>query len=92
MKHAVARRIVSTLVLCVAAIAAAGCGGTGLCVSTGGSPEECHEGWDESECQDWNSRQVNGATWTFYGSGTCAEQGFSAKCPDGTYVHDASSC
>jgi hypothetical protein len=87
-----ARRGPGVAVLLLLLTLASGCGGGGLCVSTGGHPEECHEGWTQSECQDWNTTGVNGASWTFYGTGTCVGRGFRVKCPGGSYVYDASDC
>ena len=90
MKRTTRCLLVSGVLALVAA--GSGCGGSGLCVSTGGRPEECHEGWSEAECQDWQTKKVNGATWRYYGSGTCQARGFTARCANGTYVYSFSDC
>lgn len=69
-------------------LAVTGCGGgTGACVGSGGalSSPECKPDWDESECDDWNSQQINGATWTFHGGDACEDIGYSAQCSDGSF-------
>ena len=57
-----------------------GCSFSGACVSTGGSPEECKQDWDKSDCDDFNANNVNGGTWTFYPGQTCEDRGFSTPC------------
>jgi hypothetical protein len=68
------------------------CSDIGACVSSGGSPEECKQGWSSSECADWDSQQVNGADWIFHAGRECSDLGYSYKCPDGSYVKSSGDC
>ena len=76
--------------LALGALASA-CGGVGSCASSGGLVDECKQDWSKSECEDWNSQQVNGASWS-YSSDSCDERGFSVSCADGSYVRASSDC
>lgn len=70
-----------------------GCG-PGLCEGTGGIVDECKEGWSRAECEEWDEEEVNGASWTYHGAGTCEGRGYSVECPDGSWVlpQDADLC
>lgn len=70
-----------------------GCG-PGLCEGTGGDVDECKEGWSKDECAEWDDLEVNGADWTFHGSGTCDGLGYTTECPDGSWLRpeDAGLC
>jgi hypothetical protein len=50
---------------------------TGVCTGFSSSLNKtyCYEGWDKSECEEWDSLQVNGADWYFYKGQTCADRG-----------------
>jgi hypothetical protein len=67
------------------------CGGGGLCEGTGGIVDECYEGWTQAECEDWDDESVNGSTWTWHGSGTCAGYGYSLDC-EGVWVQSSEDC
>ena len=69
------------------------CGSDSTCIGTGGVIDSCKEGWTEEECAEWDQESVNGSDWTITG-GSCAEHGYTAECPDGTFLKpaDASSC
>lgn len=77
----------------LAAALAVGCG-PGLCEGTGGIVDECKQGWDRSECEAWDTEEVNGASWEFHGSGTCEGLGYTAECSDGSWLlpEDAGLC
>ena len=65
----------------------AGCSSTGTCVGSGGDvllAPECKNNWTRSECREWDDMEVNGANWNYKG-GTCEGQGFTDRCPDGSY-------
>lgn len=63
------------------------CSFSGACVSTGGSPEECKQDWDQADCDDFDANNVNGATWTFYPGQTCADRGFTSTCSADPYSY-----
>lgn len=75
------------------AVLAIGCG-PGLCEGRGGIVDECKQGWTADECAEWDELEVNGASWEFYGSGTCEGRGFTTQCPDGSWLlpEDADLC
>ncbi len=52
---------------------------TGVCVSdfNNSNRQYCYSNFDKSECDDYNSQQVNGANWFFHGGQTCADRGLS---------------
>lgn len=66
------------------------CGG-GLCEGTGGIVDECFEGWTQAECEEWDAEGVNGATWTFHGSGSCEARGYPYDC-DGAWLRNSGDC
>ena len=76
-----------TLLLVVAWLLAACGSGSGACVATGGvlSSPACKQDWERAECDDWNSQQVNGSSWTFHGGEACAALGYTERCSDGSY-------
>lgn len=90
MSSKVARYVTAgplTCVLSVLLFATACGGGGGSCVGTGGvllSPD-CKDGWSQSDCQDFQNSGVNGATWTFNSGSSCADQGYTERCSDGSY-------
>ncbi|MEE8408782.1 MAG: hypothetical protein V3T05_04180 [Myxococcota bacterium] len=80
--------VLSSMAMVLCGLVVTGCGaGTGACVGSGGvlSSPECKPDWDESECADWNSQQINDATWTFHGGDGCEDLGYTAECSDGSF-------
>jgi hypothetical protein len=65
---------------------------TGACVGTGGIVDECKEGWDKSECTEWDELGVNDADWNFHSGKSCEDQGYTVECPDGSFVKSAGDC
>ena len=52
---------------------------SGACVSSAvefsfGARVYCYSGWDPAECRDFDSRQVNGASWSFHKGQSCADR------------------
>ena len=77
----------------IASVLLVGCG-PGLCEGTGGIVDECKQGWSRAECDEWDELEVNGASWTYHGSGTCEGRGYTAECSDGSWLRpeDAGLC
>ena len=64
----------------IAVLLLSSCGGTGCCVSdpvyySYGYRVYCYDDWDKSDCEENDSEQVNGASWTFYRGDTCEDRG-----------------
>ena len=73
--------------LAVGAILFSSCSGAGICVGSGGSillSPVCKEGWTSDECAEWDAQGISDANWNYY-SGTCADQGYTERCSDGSY-------
>ena len=49
------------------------------------SSPECKQDWSESECADFNTQGVNGATWSYHDGQSCPDLGYSEQCSDGSY-------
>ena len=65
---------------------------TGACVGTGGIVDECKEDWSKAECSDWDEEGVNDADWNFHRGDSCADQGYTVECPDGSFVKSSGDC
>jgi hypothetical protein len=51
----------------------------------------CKQGWDQAECDEWDTLEINGSRWTFHAGSSCNDLGYSNRCPPGeNYV--AGSC
>src|SRR5688572_15860758 len=74
--------LVRILAASVLSLLTPACNGTGACDGYSDllGKRYCEDGFDQAECQDWNDRDVNGASWNFYEGQTCEERG----CPSGT--------
>ena len=65
------------------------CGDGGACegaYGSGAGKEECFDGWDESECADWDEQGVNGSSWVYHSGSTCEDLGFTTSCGNNTWV------
>ena len=57
---------------CTAAIGA--CAG----YSTIFSKTYCYNDWSQADCDEYNTLEVNGASWAFYPDQTCGDLGYQA--------------
>ena len=53
---------------------------TGVCTGYSAQYDRtyCKDGWDKSECEDWDEQKINGVDWHFHEGQTCAERGTPA--------------
>ncbi|MBN1770192.1 MAG: hypothetical protein JXB32_02930 [Deltaproteobacteria bacterium] len=72
----------SIVAVLVVALGQLGCGDSsddrGACISSGAhlGANECMENWTREACEDFDTRGVNSATWTFYEGQSCSELGW----------------
>ena len=86
MSTTLCRLFIITLI----AFALSACGSSGACVGEyGAGKEECKEGWDKAECDQWDEDQINGSSWAFYSGDSCSSLGFENECFDGPFVEVA---
>ena len=74
------------VVLCTVILTS--CGGSGVCVGSGGSilsSPVCKDGWTRSECQEWDDMEINDAEWEYRGGASCERLGYTERCSDGSY-------
>ena len=66
------------LVLSCIALGAAGCASEGACAGHSDilDSEYCYDGWDRSECDEYDAEGVNDASWNFYPGDTCWDLGY----------------
>jgi len=66
-------------------------GSSDTCYSSGGSPDECRDNMDESECKDYDSKKVNGGHWST-SSKSCPDLGFTKDCHNHVFMLSTHSC
>lgn len=68
------------IVLLVLAVFSGCVGETGVCTGYSAQYDRtyCKDGWDKSECEEWDEMKVNGVDWHFYEGQTCEERGTPA--------------
>ncbi len=84
------RGIISAILLVLGVgglLCSSGCASTGACVGAGGalSSPECKADWSESECNEWNSEAINGASWSYHAGDSCSDLGYTEECSDGSF-------
>ncbi len=54
--------------------------GIGVCTGYSAQYDRtyCKDGWDKSECEDWDEQKINGVDWHFHEGRTCEERGTPA--------------
>ncbi len=78
---------VVSIVLC-SGLSLSACGGSGGACTGESSPGNglCKDGWDQSECEEWDEDEVNGSSWTFHSGESCEDLGYTYECSDGSYA------
>ena len=58
---------------------------TGACAGTDGPLHECQEDFTVAECEDMNTRGVNGFDWAHYAGKSCPDIGYPLECSPGSF-------
>ncbi len=82
------RASIVVLVIVLSSLILSSCSSTGTCVGSGGdvllSPV-CKNDWAKSECKEWDTEEINDASWQYSGGKTCEGLGYTDTCSDGSY-------